>query len=66
MVPSDENCFWGYTRYVTGCELSPELPPMRAFALKARVDHGPGTLAMEVCVARALHVSTCVYTYRQV
>jgi hypothetical protein len=32
---------------------------MRTYALKTRVDNGPGNIALEISMARALHVRRC-------
>lgn len=31
---------------------------MRTYAIKTRVDNGPGTIGVEISLARALHVRT--------
>ncbi|KAM3573653.1 hypothetical protein VYU27_004386 [Nannochloropsis oceanica] len=55
LMPNDDNGYWQWARYISGHELSPDLAPMKAFALKAHVMQGDEMLRLELDLAKELH-----------
>lgn len=54
LLPNDDDGYWQWARYVLGHELTPKLPALKAYALKAHVHEGDGILGLQLDVAKEL------------